>query len=132
MHRDLFNDAYETLTERQKDRYSNLIRGQTKINPTEMDKIFKMLEVGLDQVLYEDLKQSYQNLNVTLNSPIPQLTEAEKEGLYHIYKDKEYFKTLRYPQSDIKEWLEGAANETLEDLGVSYDLKDEVYMLWSE
>ena len=91
-----------------------------------------MLEVGLDQVLYEDLKQSYQNLNVTLNSPIPQLTEAEKEGLYHIYKDKEYFKTLRYPQSDIKEWLEGAANETLEDLGVSYDLKDEVYMLWSE
>ena len=70
-------------------------------------------------------------MNVTLNSPIPQLTEPEKEGLYHIYKDKEYFKTLRFKHGDMKSWLQEAVNETNEHLGLSEDLSDEVYIAWT-
>ena len=51
---------------------------------------------------------------------------ADREAFKWIYLNREYFKTLDFPHSDISGWLLYATNQTLIDLGMPVEMNENV------
>ena len=64
-----------------------------------------------------------------MNETIPVLSLDDPELRYDlksIYKEREYFKTIKYSHADISSWLMKAANDTLKSFGTTFEKNQEL------